>query len=115
MWTKLSQRLFAIALVGPTLGLSAAQAEDVCTAYEHANYGGAAEGLAANGETPMTAMNDKISSFKIRNPGRCYVEVYQDRDYKGASAVWRQDVGFVGNNWNDKISSWKCVCPGSID
>jgi Peptidase inhibitor family I36 len=122
MWTKLSQRLFAIALVGPTLGLigldvRAAQAEEahVCTAYEHANYGGASRGLAANGETPMTHMNDKISSFKIRNPGRCYVEVYEDRDYKGASAVWRQDIAFVGNNWNDRISSWKCVCPGIID
>jgi Peptidase inhibitor family I36 len=117
MWTKLSQRSFAIALVGSTLGLigldvCAAQAEEaqVCIAFEDANYKGAGRGLRANESTPMTTMNDKISSFKIRKGG-CYVEVYQDRDFKGARSSWSQDVAFVGNNWNDRVSSWKCVCP----
>jgi hypothetical protein len=114
---KLSQRLFAIALVGSTLGLigldvRAAQAEEaqVCIAFEDANYKGAGRGLRANQNTPMTTMNDKISSFQIRNP-KCHVVVYQDRDFKGASMSWSEDVAFVGNNWNDRISSWKCVCP----
>jgi Peptidase inhibitor family I36 len=114
MRTKLSQRLFAIALVGSTLGLigldvRAAQAQEAqaCVAFEDANYGGAGRGLRANENTPMTTMNDKISSFKIRSG--CHVEVYQDRDFKGASTSWSQDVAFVGNNWNDRISSWKCV------
>jgi hypothetical protein len=121
MWTKPSQRLFAIALVGSTLGLigfdvRAAQAEEaqVCIAFEDANYGGAGRGLRANESTAMTTMNDKISSFKIRRGG-CHVEVYQDRDFKGASASWSRDVAFVGNNWNDRISSWKCVCGQRID
>jgi hypothetical protein len=73
MWTKLSQRLFAIALVGSTLGLigldvRAAQAEgaQACIAFDDANYKGAGRGLRANESTPMTTMNDRISSFKIR-------------------------------------------------
>jgi len=116
MRTNLSQRLVAIALVGSTLGLigldvRAAQAQEwACTAYEHANYGGASEGLSAGGSTHMTRMNDKISSFKIVRG--CHVDAYEDRDFKGASSRWSGDVSFVGENWNDKISSWTCMCAG---
>jgi hypothetical protein len=114
MRTKLSQRLVAIALAGSTLGLigfdvRAAQAQaHACTAFSDANYGGASRGLAANASSPMTSMNDKISSFKIASG--CHVEVFEHRDFQGPSARWSGDVTFVGNNWNDLISSWKCVC-----
>lgn len=109
-----NQRLIALALVSSTLGLiglgmRAAQAQAwPCTAFEHANYGGQWRGLGAGGRTRMTGMNDKISSFRIARG--CHVEVYEHRDFQGPSARLQGDVPFVGQNWNDLVSSWACVC-----
>jgi len=114
MRSKLGQRLMAVTLIGSTLGLigldvRAAQAQaNACAGYEHANYGGAARSLQANGSVRKSQIADKISSFKMIQG--CHVEAFENDNFMGASARWDRDVAFIGRNWNDIISSWKCVC-----
>jgi hypothetical protein len=115
MLAKLTQRLAALALVGSALALpgfvmSQAQAQTwACTAYEHRDYGGAWRGLAANGRTNRSKLGDKISSFRMVTG--CRVIAYEHVDFKGPNAQWRTDVPYVGDSWNDLISSWECKCP----
>jgi hypothetical protein len=101
------------ALIGAVLGVAgldtrAAQAAGACTAYEDRDFGGKAFDLAADGVARKSHIANKISSFKMVRG--CHVDAYTDDDFKGAKHRWSQDIRFVGRDWNDAISSWKCIC-----
>jgi hypothetical protein len=114
MRTKPNRRLVAIVLIGSALGpigldLRAAQAQAwACTAYEHANFGGSSRGLPAGGRASRSGIDNKISSFRIVRG--CHVDAFEHGNFQGPSSRWTGDVPFVGRNWNDLITSWKCEC-----
>ena len=104
---------FGVVLAGSVLGLvgltaTTAQAQNACTAYEHANFKGKGFGVAANGSAANSKLNNSISSFKMVRG--CHVVAYSEVNFKGPSVTWTKDVAFVGKQWNDVISSYQCIC-----
>ncbi|WP_442967318.1 peptidase inhibitor family I36 protein [Pseudomonas sp. WJP1] len=80
-----------------------------CVAYEHADFDGRHQDLRPNHIKTYVGdrMNDKISSFRV-SPG-CRVVVWEDRDKGGASQAFGE-CQYIGDDWNDDISSWQCEC-----
>jgi len=103
-------RLHVLASSGLGLAAPAAQAQGwACLADAHPNFTGISKGLAANGSSTRSDLNDKISSFKIVQG--CRVIAYENVGFKGPNSVWPGNVSYVSDNWNNLISSWKCMCP----
>jgi len=79
-----------------------------CVYYEHANWGG--KWRSITGGTRRLSVgpgwNDIISSFSCR-PG-CRVVAFAD-DFKGQRGEFSTTM-YVGDPWNDKISSMIAVC-----
>jgi len=94
------------------------------TVYEHADYGGAARvwygaygpcdsegyGIKDLSTYPWPGqvnMNDKISSWRIGASSCSAVYMYENAYYGGRSGYWHwwNQVGYVGDALNDRISS----------
>lgn len=78
--------------------------------YQDANYGGrsASLGLGNFNLASLQAKgfkNDDLSSIKC--PWGYKVTMYADDNFKGATKVITGDTSYVGNDWNDKVSSIK--------
>ncbi len=93
---------------GLVLGTVAAQAQQACTAYEHANFQGRSFGLGTNKSVANSKLTNNISSFKMVNG--CSIIAYSEPNFRGPSVSWNRNVSFVGKQWNDVISSYRCVC-----
>ena len=52
--------------------------------------------------------NDQISSIAC-NP-YCNMQVWEHRDFRGASRMFYPNTEYVGKGWNDRISSLKVRC-----
>jgi hypothetical protein len=80
-----------------------------CIAYEHADFGGKSQHLGPNRKFDYVgdAMNDKISSFRVA-PG-CHIVVWEMRNQGGVSERFNE-CQYVGDEWNDDVSSWSCRC-----
>jgi hypothetical protein len=119
MYSRLNQRLVAFAVVSSTFGplgivVPVAHAQSAaCTAFADADFRGEERRLAAGRSINNRTSKEKISSFRILRT--CRVDAYQGADFQGASSRWERDVPFVGDNWKDMISSWKCTCALRID
>lgn len=93
----------------------AAYAAEVAMFYQDVNYGGKMVALQ-EGEydltTPGTGMaDDDISSLKV-----CYgfaVEAYKGPGFTGEVQIFTSDTDWVGDEWNDAISSFKIYPKGS--
>lgn len=78
--------------------------------YQDANYGGCSASLGI-GEYTLTSLqakgfkNDDLSSLKV--PFGYKVTLYWDDNFSGATKVVTSDTGYIGNDWNDKVSSIK--------
>jgi hypothetical protein len=84
----------------------------LATIYEHANYGGRALRLNGVGNYDYATLesrsfNDPTSSIKIESG--YYLQAYADAGFKGASAIFTGSTSYVGNGFNDKISSLRLV------
>ena len=90
------------------LGATAAQAQQACTAYQHANFQGKSFGLGTNKSVANSKLSNNISSFKMVSG--CSIIAYSEPNFKGPSVRWNRNVSFVGKQWNDVISSYRCVC-----
>jgi hypothetical protein len=104
----LTKKAIVLAII---LGIAApvAQAQEfACTAYVDRDFRGAGKGLNPGQSSSQTRINDKISSFRIVRG--CRVVAYEHAEFRGPSAQWTQSVPYVGDNWNDLISSWRCLC-----
>lgn len=78
--------------------------------YQDANYGGrsASLGLGYYNLASLNAKgfyNDDLSSIKC--PWGYKVTLYNDDNFSGATKVITGDASYVGNDWNDKVSSIK--------
>ncbi len=76
--------------------------------FEHDNFGGRGVFLERGSYTvddlgAYGIGNDWISSLQV--PAGYTVTVYWDSPFTGDSLVYTSDVSFVGETWNDKISS----------
>ena len=84
----------------------------LATLYEHANYGGRPFQLTRAGDYDYATLgshsfNDLTSSIKIESG--YYLQAYTDAGFKGASAIFTGSTSYVGNGFNDKISSLRLV------
>lgn len=82
-----------------------------CRLYEHANFQG--QVLSIRPGQSIDAFdgfwNDKVSSIKV--PGRCTLFGAQHFGFDGNADAW--DTGkyeYVGDDWNDQMSSATCEC-----
>ena len=76
--------------------------------YEHANYGGRYWDLGPGKYSWVEDVgipNDLISSFKQVNPAK--VIVYEHINFGGGRLYASSNQQYVGDQWNDKISSIK--------
>ena len=82
------------------------------TMYTDSNYNGTAVTFGV-GEYNMDAMigagigNDSISSIKVASGYE--VIAYADIHFGGNSTTFTGEVSYVGNSWNDQITSFKVV------
>ena len=84
----------------------------LATLYEHANYGGRPLQLTRVGDYDYATLgarsfNDLISSIKLESG--YYIQAYTDAGFKGVSAIFTGSTSYVGNGYNDKISSLRLV------
>lgn len=76
--------------------------------YQDINYGGrsASLGLGSYNLASLQAKgfyNDDLSSIKV--PWGYKVTLYADDNFSGASRVITADTSWIGNDWNDRVSS----------
>ena len=102
--------LAAIVVAGAAATASAQQ--PACIAYEHAGFRGdrlmLTEGQTYN---RLDSWNDRISSIAVANG--CSLRVGYRKSFGGRQSVFDKDAGYVGDNWNDVISSVSCTCEGA--
>lgn len=107
--------------------ISSMECHERCTAtiYEHIDYGGESDRWNGRARTMGLRWNDRISSVRVSCTGndsgitstfgtgeesRRSCSFYADRNFEGASAVLAEgeDGSWVGDRWNDRISSIRC-------
>jgi hypothetical protein len=80
------------------------------TIYQDINYGGRSASFGT-GNYNLSAIqakgfrNDDLSSLKV--PFGYKVTLYADDNFSGATKVITGDTSWIGNDWNDKMSSMK--------
>jgi hypothetical protein len=92
-----------------------------CVVYEHRDFSGASlqigdrpvsfgtgtEGIST--WNSVAGWNDRISSMKF--PQGCQMITWEHEFGRGRSRVWTLgNVRYVGDDWNDRISSVECRC-----
>ncbi|NET11898.1 MAG: hypothetical protein F6K08_03080 [Okeania sp. SIO1H6] len=77
--------------------------------YKHENYGGSDYLIRPNAKyRSLGWFNDKASSIRVA-PG-CSIKVYIDSDYDGPTKVFTESDSYIGDFFNDEISSVKSRC-----
>ena len=94
---------------GSTSGTVNTASGDV-TIYQNANYGGRSTSLGVGSYNLASLIakgfkNDDMSSLKV--PFGYKVTIYQDDNFSGKSKVITSDASYIGNDWNDQLSSVK--------
>jgi hypothetical protein len=84
----------------------------IATIYEHSNYSGRTLQLQGVGDYDYSTLasysfNDLTSSIKLKSG--YYLQAFADAGFKGASAIFTGSTSYVGNGFNDKISSLRVV------
>ena len=88
---------------------------NAATFFQDINYGGSSATLGEGSYTTYDMRlyglsDDDITSLKVQ-PGY-KVTVYKDDNFTGDSKVHTTSTGWVGDDWNDKISSLKIEAEG---
>lgn len=98
--------LFIVAIIlAGTAGVAGAQ----CTVYEHENYEGRSEKLGPDNSVPlMQRWNDRISSIDVSRG--CRLTAFEHKNFTGDSKTFGAPNRYVGDLWNDRISSMQCNC-----
>jgi hypothetical protein len=88
---------------GPTIQFNG------CMYYQHSNFGGGSAAIRGGIRRKLGSdWNDEISSIACN--AYCEVTVYEHRDFNGAHRTFRGNISFVGEGWNDDISSLVARC-----
>lgn len=85
--------------------------DGACYAYEHRGFDGDRQtlGMRRIMNYVGSSFNDEISSFRVA-PG-CKIVAWEYRDKGGEETTFYSDAEYVGDTWNDRISSYACRCP----
>ena len=91
---------------------SAQPTPPVATIYEGSNYGGKSLQLQVGGIYDYSFLlangfNDSISSLKLANG--YYMEAYTDPGLKGFVTIFETGISYIGDAFNDRISSIRIV------
>lgn len=85
--------------------------QQICHLYRDADFQGGELALSANMQFASLGygMDDQTSSVKV--PQGCSLTVYSHEGLDGRSRVFQEgDYNFVGEMWDDRISSAQCAC-----
>ena len=90
--------------------------EPVATLYQDVNYGGYSGDFSEGSFNTMQMLlfgiqDNDVTSLKVK-PG-FKVTCYADDNFGGESISYTADNGWVGNEWNDRISSIKIEASGT--
>ncbi len=112
---KLCLGLFAFCAV--MYGIAPAHAFNGCSLYEHSYWEGDEFRIGRNYQYAFvynsynTTFNDKASSASV--PYNCELIIYEHANYEGRYLRLRSgDYHYLGDSWNDVVSSAKCKCRG---
>ena len=109
-WNGSDAQLWKVEKVGSSSSGSAA------TLYQDINYGGNTVSLPA-GDYNLAALqakgfkNDDLTSIKVASGYTA--TLFWDDNFTGATKVVTGDVSWIGNDWNDKMSSIKIYKTGT--
>ncbi|MEM1298601.1 MAG: metallophosphoesterase [Pseudomonadota bacterium] len=102
---------FATATVMGVVAASAPQlayADNCLRMYKHAHYNGTEYKFCPGQSLPKhSRWNDEVSSIKV--PSGYILAVYEHAGRRGKSRILTSSTRWVGESWNDKISSYKLV------
>ena len=89
---------------------NASSSSGLVTIYQDSNYGGTAVSLGEGNYNLATLQsrgfkNDDLSSLKV--PSGYKVTLYWDDNFTGKTKEFTSDTSYVGNEWNDQMSSIK--------
>jgi hypothetical protein len=88
---------------GPTIRFNG------CRYYQHENFGGGYNSIEGGTRRQLgSEWNDEISSIACKSS--CRLIVYEHRDFDGAHRTFRGNISYVGDAWNDSISSMVAQC-----
>lgn len=90
------------------LGVPVAQAQQACTAYMEPNFKGPSWGLGTNKNVANSKISNKISAFKMVSG--CRIIAYSEPNFRGPSVTFVRSVPYVGKQWDNVISSYRCIC-----
>jgi hypothetical protein len=91
------------------LGLTNAWGSRAIIFFEHGNYGGDSRLFTAGDVSRLEGgWNDIISSVVVFPD--CRVTVWEHWDYNGNSKTFYSSATWIGDDWNDKISSLSVRC-----
>jgi hypothetical protein len=82
-----------------------------CELYEHANFAGKVYRIDTDKEDAdlWRSFDDDASSVIV--PRNCELWVFEDKDFGGRRKPFGPgDYPYVGNYWNDRVSSAACRC-----
>jgi hypothetical protein len=80
-----------------------------CVYYQHASFGGGSNSIEGGIRRRLgSEWNDEISSIACNS--YCELTVYEHRDFNGAHRTFRGNISYVGDAWNDDISSMVARC-----
>ena len=89
--------------------------------FEHVDFGGENMDITKSYRVSSDWLtDDEISSYSVASGENCNIVAYSDQDYKGKRFVMRGTSSWVGEDWNDDISSIQITeipsaMPGKLD
>lgn len=103
--------LFALSTLTAGAAEAAPSSASLCrvTLYQHSNFGGTSQVLGI-GSTDMNGLsggNDQVSSVKVSSG--CTAYLYEHAGFQGRVLKITSDTSWVGDSWNDVVSSVKVV------
>jgi hypothetical protein len=80
-----------------------------CVVFEHETFGGGSRNVQPGTRLKYVgSLNDKVSSIACTTG--CSMTGYEHNDFGGDWHFWRGNISYVGDGWNDRISSFTVEC-----
>ena len=99
-----------------SLSCDCGPSQPICaTMFQHWKYEGSSINLTSvpsKTRNIPSDWNDQVSGMKIGKG--CSLTVHEHSNGRGPSKTFSSDIPWIGSEWNDKISSYRCSCEGII-
>ena len=105
----ISLAILMLLVLNPFRQRAEATYEFAAIMYKHDNYRGSYYLIGPNAKYPSLGwFNDKASSIRVASG--CSIKVYIDTDYDGPNKVFTTSDRYIGDFFNDEISSVVSRC-----